>query len=212
MTANSSGRGRRHAPRAHRVTPKVTKRSAPDQVALQVKHVVDGGVRGDELLSGALRLQPLHEPLASSYRLMRVLHPVVRTKPSGPVVAGQSERSGCRAVRTQPGGADRLRPDPLPSQQLSQEPRGGCFVSALLHKHVQHLAFAVDGAPQEHALARDPHDHLVQSATSRSAAVGLYEGCGRSRGRTCGSSYGRLRRTPRSRVRRAVPLHHANSA
>ncbi len=38
----------------------------------------------------------------------------------------------------------------------------GSLVSALLDQRVENFAFLVDGPPQEHPLAVDPDDHLVQ--------------------------------------------------
>ena len=44
---------------------------------LDVEGVVYGGVRGEEALSGAGGLEPLHLALPSSHRLVRVLRPIV---------------------------------------------------------------------------------------------------------------------------------------
>ena len=46
-------------------------------MTLDVEGVVDGGVRGEEALSGAGGLKPLHLALPSSHRLVRVLRPIV---------------------------------------------------------------------------------------------------------------------------------------
>ena len=46
-------------------------------MALDVEGVVDGAVRGEEALSGAGGLEPLHLALPSSHRLVRVLRPIV---------------------------------------------------------------------------------------------------------------------------------------
>ena len=58
---------------------------AADQVGLGVEGVVDGGVGGEEPLGGALGLEPLHPPLSSSDRQMRVLRPIVLAQSPGSV-------------------------------------------------------------------------------------------------------------------------------
>ena len=42
------------------------------------------------------------------------------------------------------------------------DPHRGCFVVPLLHQNIEHLAFIIDGAPQENARAADHGHHLVQ--------------------------------------------------
>ena len=50
-------------------------------MALKVEGVVDRGMHVKEALGGSSRFEALHLALASSYRLMRVLGPIVAPKP-----------------------------------------------------------------------------------------------------------------------------------
>ena len=75
-------------------------------MALEVEDVVDGSVGGNEALSLALRLEPLHLPFFSANRKMRVLGPVVVAQSAGlvPVLALQNLQGG--TVGRQPIGDD----------------------------------------------------------------------------------------------------------
>jgi len=52
-------------------------------MSLDVEIVIDGTVGGNEALGLALRLEPLHFPLSSSNRKMRILHPIVFLQSTG---------------------------------------------------------------------------------------------------------------------------------
>ena len=44
----------------------------------------------------------------------------------------------------------------------AHQPDGRALIAPALNQHIKHLALMIDGAPQVHPLAGDPHDHLVQ--------------------------------------------------
>src|SRR3977135_33403 len=50
----------------------------------------------------------------------------------------------------------------VPLQQLPKKIDGRGLVASPLNKHIQHLALAIDGAPQIHALAIDRYDHFSE--------------------------------------------------
>jgi hypothetical protein len=45
---------------------------------------------------------------------------------------------------------------------LAHQPDGRALVAPTLNQHIKHLTLMIDGAPQVHVLAGDPHDHLVE--------------------------------------------------
>jgi hypothetical protein len=117
-------------------------------VALYVEGVVDGSVCGKELLSASLRFEPLHDPFPSTDRLVRVLRPIVPSKPSGSVAAFQTHRVGCRPIQGETVGHDPLRLNPVAAKQLAQEPQRRSLVAPPPDEHVQHLTLTIDGSPQ----------------------------------------------------------------
>ena len=70
------------APRAHRRGTKRAVRLGRGEMALDVKGVVDGGVRGEKFLRRTRTLEPLHLALPPSRRLMRILGPIVPPSPA----------------------------------------------------------------------------------------------------------------------------------
>ena len=48
---------------------------------LKIEGVVNGGMHAEEALRRSSRFEPLHLALSSPYRLMRVLRPIVASKP-----------------------------------------------------------------------------------------------------------------------------------
>ena len=72
-----SGRCDRGAPGIHRRGAKRAVRLGRGEMTLDVKGVVNGGVRGEKFLRGASALEPLHLALPPSRRPMRILRPIV---------------------------------------------------------------------------------------------------------------------------------------
>jgi hypothetical protein len=50
-------------------------------MALKVEGVVDGGMHAEKALGGSSRFEPLHLPLSSPHRLMRILGAIVFPEP-----------------------------------------------------------------------------------------------------------------------------------
>ena len=72
-----------------------------------------------------------------------------------------SEFAHRRFVRGQAVCHDGVRNEALVLEQLSQQFQRCILVAALLDEDIEHLAFAIDGAPHEHPFAVDPHHYLV---------------------------------------------------
>jgi hypothetical protein len=47
-------------------------------------------------------------------------------------------------------------------EQLAHQPQRRAAVALALNQHVEHLALVIDGMPEVHALAGNPHHHPVQ--------------------------------------------------
>src|ERR1700724_4582466 len=114
-----------------------------------------------EALGGSSRFEALHLALASSYRLMRVLGPIVAPKPLF-VRTAQSQAPERRGVGAQLVSDQQFRCKPLLSEKLAHQPQFRPAVAATLHQHIEDLAFVVDGTPEIHPLAGDANHHFVQ--------------------------------------------------
>ena len=68
----------------------------------------------------------------------------------------------CSAIRGKAIGDETLGMYALVLEQLLQQLDRCRLVAALLHQHVEHFAFVINGAPEEHAFAPDLDDHLVE--------------------------------------------------
>ena len=136
-------------------------------MALKVEGVVDGSVHAEKTLGGSSRFEPLHFVLSSSHRLMRVFGPVVFAQ-SLLMQAVQSQTPECGGVRAQLVGDERFRREALLLEQLAHQPQRRPSVAPTLNQHVEYLALVIDGTPQIHLPAGDPHHHLVEvPATAR---------------------------------------------
>jgi hypothetical protein len=86
-------------------------------VALNIEIVVNRRMYAEEALGGSCRFEPLHLALSSPHYLMRILRPIVASKPLL-VRAGQPQMPECRAVGAQL----------VSYQQFRRKP---CFLSSL---------------------------------------------------------------------------------
>ena len=85
---------------------------------------------------------------------------------------GQSETPERRGVGAQLVGDQQFRGKPLLLEQLAHQPQRRPGVAPALNQHVEDLALVVDGTPEVHPLAGDPHHHLVKMpAVARSMAM-----------------------------------------
>ena len=130
-------------------------------MALEVEGVVDGGVDAEKPLRGTGRFEALHFPLPPSHDLVRVLGAIVHPRPLL-VTAGQAkglERGGIGAQLV--GDRQLGRKAPL-LEQFAHQPHGRPFIPARLDQQIEDFALLIDGTPEVHAPAGDPHDHLVE--------------------------------------------------
>src|SRR6266436_300444 len=140
-------------------------------MALKVEGIMDGGMHAEKALGGSCRFEPLHFALSASHYLMRVLRPIVASKPLL-MRAGQPQMPECRAVGAQLVSDEQSRRKALLLEQLAHQPQRRPGVASALDQHVEDLALVVDGTPQIHPLAGDPHHHLVKvPAVARSMAT-----------------------------------------
>src|SRR4029077_18044564 len=98
---------------------------------------------------------------------MRILRPIVFSQ-ALLMVAGKPEMLEGSAVGAQLVGRHPRRREALLAEQLD----GRRPVSTTLYQDPEDLALGVNGTPQIHVLARDPHDHFVEMpaiARSRTA-------------------------------------------
>jgi hypothetical protein len=148
------------------IRSKRAKRFRANQMTLSIESVVNRSVRGEKSLGGSLGLKPLHFPLSSSDREMRILRPLVFSKSARPVPIlkaklGQGRNIGSKPVGDHHLGFHFLAPDQ--SLQKLQRRRG---VATMLDNHVEHFALVVHTPPQIHATTADVHHHLVQMPPS----------------------------------------------
>ena len=140
-------------------------------MALEVEGIVDGGMNAQKALRRCGRFEALHLSLASAHHLMRILCPIVFS-PALLMVAGKSEMPEGSAVGAQLVGRHPRRREALFAEQLAHQLDRRGPVSTTLDQDFEDLALVVDGTPQIHVLARNPHDHFVEMpaiARSRTA-------------------------------------------
>src|SRR5208282_2859013 len=126
-----------------------------DEMPLLIEMVVDLGVNRAELLQRLRTSKPLHRPLSSSKRLVRILRPIVETA-TDLVPIGGADLFHRRGIRTKPVSDDLPRLAVLLHDPLEQLQRRG-FVPLRRNHRLQDLAFMVNGAPEIAELAIDLH-------------------------------------------------------
>src|SRR5262249_6775608 len=92
---------------------------------------------------------------------MRVLRSIVRPQPLL-VTAGQAQTMERRGVGAQFVGDQQFGREALLLEQLAPQPQRRPTVPSALDQHVEKLALVVDGTPEVHPFAGDPHHHLVE--------------------------------------------------
>ena len=115
-------------------------------MALDVEHIVDGGLSSVKALCRPGGLEALHPPFALSQWLMGILCPVIL--PATRVVSARKPKfAQRRAVRCQLVGHDGGWSDAVLLQEFSHQLERRLAVSPWLNQDVQDLAFAVHGKP-----------------------------------------------------------------
>ena len=136
-------------------------RGPGDEVALKIERVVDGGMDTEEALRGSSCLEPLNLALASSHRLMGVLHAIVLPQPLL-MTAGQAQVPESRSVGAELVGSQQCRRETLFLEELAHQLECCALVAPALNQHVENLALVINCAPQVHPFASNPDYHLVE--------------------------------------------------
>ena len=97
---------------------------------------------------------PARRRLAQQPGFGEILNPCSR--------AGQPQSPERGGERAQLVGHQQFQCKALFLEKLAHRPQRRPAVSPALDQHVEHLAFVIDGTPEIHPLAGDPHHHLVQ--------------------------------------------------
>src|ERR1700730_1351586 len=120
-------------------------------MALDVEGVVGCGMHREKSLRGSHALEPLHLPLPSSGRLMRILSSIVA--PSTAFMAVRdSEMTGCSPVRAQVICDELVWDEAIFLQKLAHQFERRPLVASGLDQNVEHFALGVAGSPQiDHA-------------------------------------------------------------
>lgn len=140
---------------------------AGGEMTLGVGNVIDRRMDGEESLGRALAFEALHFALSPADWKMRILRPVALSHPSRLMLLAQLEVMRGGTVRPQPIGHDTLRMDARILQQLAHKSQRSPLVSALLHQHVENLAFIVNSAPEIQMFPANANHHLVQMPARR---------------------------------------------
>jgi hypothetical protein len=134
--------------------------SGGEMIAAEREEVVDPVMRREKPLCLAGGFEPLHLPLASSRRLVRILGSVV--EPFVPAVLDPRHRFSLRrGIARQLVGDQHPRRLALLPQQLAQQALGGLLITSALHQHVEHETVLIDRPPQSVLLAGDGDHHLI---------------------------------------------------
>src|SRR6201984_178491 len=122
-----------------------------------------GGVMlgGKKTLHLPRRLVALHDPLASSGRLMRILCPVVEALVLPVLNAGHNLPLG-GAIAAQLVVDQHTGRSQVLLEQFAEQALGGLLVATALHEDVENNPLLVDRAPEPMLLAGDGDDDLIQ--------------------------------------------------
>src|SRR5271155_5500466 len=138
---------------------------------------LDHGWRGT--LNLPRRLEPLHDPLSSSGRLMGVFGPVIEALMLPMLDPGHDLPLGS-GVALQLVSDEHTRCAPLLLEELAEQAFGGLLVTPALDENIENEAVLVDGTPQPILFPGDADDDLIEMplvATARGAltnAVGEF--------------------------------------
>ena len=105
------------------------------------------------------RLEPLHDPLSSSGRLMRVFGPIIEAL----VLPMLDPRHGLplgRGVALQLVGDEHTRCSTLLLEELAEQAFGGLLVAPALDENIENEAVLVDGTPEPVLRPGDADDDL----------------------------------------------------
>src|SRR5438045_3290655 len=116
---------------------------------------------GKEALNVPRRLEPLHDPLSSSGRLMGVFGPVIEALVLTMLDPGHDLPFGS-GVALQLVGDEHTRGSTLVLEELAEQAFGGLLVAPALDENIKNEAVLVDGTPEPMLLPGEADDHLIE--------------------------------------------------
>src|SRR6202045_4343531 len=122
------------------------------------ENVGDLVMSGKEALNLPRRLEPLHDPLSSSGRLMGVFGPVIEALVLTMLDPGHDLPLGS-GVALQLVGDEHTRGSTLLLEELAEQAFGGLLVAPALDENE---AVLVDGTPEPMLLPGEADDHLIE--------------------------------------------------
>ena len=125
------------------------------------ENVGDLVMGGKEALNLPGRLEPLHDPLSSSGRLMGVFGPVIEALVLPMLDPGHDLPLG-RGVAPQLVGDEHTRGSALLLEELAEQALGGLLVAPALDENIENEAVLVDGTPEPMLLPGDADDDLIK--------------------------------------------------
>jgi hypothetical protein len=116
---------------------------------------------GKEALNLPRRLEPLHDPLSSSGRLMEVFRPVIDALMLPMLDPGHDLPLGS-GVAPQLVGDEHTRGSTLLLKEFAEQAFGGPLVAPALDENIENEAVLVDGTPEPMLLPGDADDDLIK--------------------------------------------------
>jgi hypothetical protein len=114
-----------------------------------------------EALSLPRRLEPLHDPLSPSGRLMGVLGSVIEAFVLPVLDPGDDLPLGS-SIALQLVGHEHTRCSTLLLEELAEQAFGGLFVAPALDENIKNETVLIDGAPEPMLLPGDGDDDLIE--------------------------------------------------
>jgi hypothetical protein len=125
------------------------------------ENVGDLVMGGKEALNLPRRLEPLHDPLSSSGRLMGVFGAVIEALVLSMLDPGHDLPLG-RGVAFQLVGDEYTRGSTLLLEELAEQALGGLLVAPALDENIENEAVLVDGTPEPMLLRGEADDDLIE--------------------------------------------------
>src|SRR5437667_4008365 len=125
------------------------------------EHIGDLIMGGKEGLNLPRRLEPLHDPLSSSGRLMGVFGPVIEALVLPVLDPGHDLPLG-NGVAPQLVGDEHTRGSTLLLEEFAEQAFGGPLVTPALDQNIENEAVLVDGTPEPMFLPGDADDDLIK--------------------------------------------------
>ena len=138
---------------------------------------VDEGMSGEEVLRLFGRFEPLHLPLSSSRRPMRVLGPIVQISALSVLDAGK-QLTPSDTIAPQLVSHDHSRDVLQTLQKPPEEALRGVGIAPGLNEDVEHNAILIDGAPEVMLHALDPDEDFVLCDAGAKKSVQVWPDCG----------------------------------